>query len=45
MVLSVLARATDADIDAFVAGYHSDYPLHPFPAGLFNPLHRMQRWP
>jgi hypothetical protein len=39
------AFALIENVDAFLVDFHAQYPDHPNPAGLFDPLHRMERWP
>jgi hypothetical protein len=43
--LTLAAMAHVTDVEAVIADLHAQFAWHPYPASLFDPMHRMERWP
>jgi hypothetical protein len=41
----VMSEASDADTDAFITAFHAQHSEHPYPAALYDPRARPERWP
>jgi hypothetical protein len=44
-MLDTLAQIPPEEADDIVKGWHVHWRRHPYPMALFDPLHRMGRWP